>query len=36
MRMFMSLPVEVGEFRMLTHFNRKAFMRGMAGKDWGK
>ena len=29
----MGLPVEVGEFRMLTHFSRKAFMRGMAGKD---
>ena len=29
----MGLPVEVGEFRMLTHFSRKAFMRGMPGKE---
>ena len=32
----MSLPFEAGEFRMLTCLEGKAFMRGMAGKDWGK
>ncbi len=32
----MSLPFEVGEFRMLTCLEGKAFRRVMVGKDWGK